>query len=67
MTRKDFELLASALGEALTLSGADVTGCVKAVACFANHLVGTNPRFDRSRFIDAVDFPVASEPKKGGR
>ncbi len=61
MTRKDYELLASLLSRALTVSGANFMGCVAAVNVIADGLRVTNPRFDKDRFIDAVEFPVRSK------
>lgn len=52
MTHKDYELIAKAVkqaGERTT----GIAGVVQVAAELANALAGTNPRFDRERFIKA--------------
>lgn len=48
MTRKDFRLIADALKNARATD--------RVVAEMASSLATTNPRFDRSRFIDAATY-----------
>lgn len=55
MTRKDFELIAATIAS-LVVDGVletheQVEGVVSA---FTGALAGTNPRFDRERFIEAA-------------
>lgn len=49
-TRKHFEFLAKALGEVLRNDQRSTT----LPEAFANKLVGTNPQFDKERFLAAV-------------
>lgn len=58
MTRKDFELLAAALGAAerqMLVDSVDAqTGFAYALAGLMNGLAEVNPRFDRDRFVRRV-------------
>ena len=53
MTRRDFELIARVLRE--TTNGPDMPEPLREhiARTFANELAGTNPRFDRVRFLRA--------------
>jgi hypothetical protein len=54
MTRKDYVVIAAALRRSLERSPlADSTGVIDAALAMADALAGTNPRFDRSRFLKA--------------
>jgi hypothetical protein len=51
MTRKDFELIATAIREYGAQTG---TAQFLLAGIFADALAATNPRFDRARFIEAA-------------
>lgn len=55
MSRKDFKLIA----EALKRSNAPA----RVVQSMADALSGTNPRFDRSRFVEAASADAATAEK----
>lgn len=68
MTRKDFERIAAALGLAIHREGVHEEGSVLAAwrvaEDVADALRGSNPLFDRSRFMAAV---AATVEKEGAR
>jgi hypothetical protein len=57
MSRKDFELIARVFNREMGLSGGDERGRKYLVGglarLLATELEGTNPRFDRERFLKA--------------
>lgn len=58
MTRKDFTLIANALGTELRYTepeGLFSGGVYAATRAIADALAHTNPRFDRERFLHHVD------------
>lgn len=54
MTKKDFQLVADALGTILTGQGALGSECDAAARIMAKSLKTTNPRFDTEQFVTAV-------------
>ncbi len=54
MTRKDYELLAVILADALSAKRLHANQAAAIIKDFAKGLNPTNPRFDEARFIDAV-------------
>jgi hypothetical protein len=57
MTKRDYELIAASLNGTLARANAagNGVGMVKeAIADMADRLVGSNPRFDKGRFIRAA-------------
>lgn len=52
MTRKDFELIASAMNYGQTIP-ADDNQLYWTIDFLANKLQATNPKFDRERFLEA--------------
>ena len=69
MTRKDFQLIADAITETRAL---EPTGSPEAVLAlitdiFADKLAGTNPAFDRDRFLTACGLkPIKVHHPIGG-
>jgi hypothetical protein len=55
MTRKDFELIAAAIRYTHSLDGSDYITLKRAADALADELAGTNPRFDRERFLKACN------------
>lgn len=57
MTRKDYVAIAAAIRKEVIYSGSETTTALKSVAdSIADIMKRDNPRFDRSRFIDACGF-----------
>jgi hypothetical protein len=55
LTRKDFTLIAEVQRRMMQLEMTDTerTAVIKTILALADELAGTNPRFDRKRFLDA--------------
>jgi hypothetical protein len=70
MSRKDFERIAAALGEAIhregvhhhSLEGGSMPAAWRVAEEVADALRGSNPNYDRARFMEAV----AATVEKGG-
>lgn len=61
MTRKDFELIAEALGLAIAITPAEEeAGARRAARVLANALDDNCPTFDRARFVQAVQAAAAA-------
>jgi hypothetical protein len=62
MTRKDYVLIAEALGFAINKASTyklDTSAIYFAVGALSQTLLQDNPRFDQARFIAAVEKEVA--------
>lgn len=57
MTRKDFQLIADTITEARDLGPTGSPDAILALLSdiFADKLAGTNPNFDRARFLKACE------------
>lgn len=60
MTRKDYQLIAGALKDALgAVDHPERTGAILAAQELAHRLEGENPRFNRKLFLDACGLDLA--------
>lgn len=55
MTRKTYRELAERLGKSLALHGNANTETWQLIAIFCDAMKSDNPRFDREKFLDAIE------------